>query len=133
MGRIAQMEVLIQALKHENLTLQQQQRQQETLLRTVTRALVHNVQKERLIGVLPDLERVLSENLRVALVGVKDVGKPNVFQNDGSKLYEWTKKIEDYLIGIDPQLEVMLDWVLENETATKQSLIADKLEERRPD
>ena len=35
------------------------------------------------------------------------------------------KMIEDYLIRSETQLEVMLDWALENETASKQSMIAD--------
>ena len=32
---------------------------------------------------------------------------------------------ENYLVGIEPELEVMLDWVLENEPEIRQSMIAD--------
>ena len=44
---------------------------------------------------------------------VKGVGKPSVFQNDESSFYEWAKKIGHCLIGLDPQLVVMLDWALD--------------------
>ena len=86
----------------------------------------HNVQIDRLIGVLTDQVRVLSEWSRVNLVDVKCIGKPSVFQNDESKFYEWVKKIENCLIRIDPHLEAMLTWALENETEIRQSTIADE-------
>ena len=43
-GRMTQMEAMIQAQRNENLKLQQQQQQQETLLQTATTDLVQNVQ-----------------------------------------------------------------------------------------
>ena len=55
---------------------------------------------------------------------VKGVGKPSVSQSDESHICEWAKKIEDNLIGIEPQLEVILDWALEKETEIKQSMFA---------
>ena len=84
------------------------------------------MQIERLIGVLTDQVRVLSEWSRVNLIDVKCIGKPSVFQNDESKFYEWVKKIENCLIRIEPHLEAMLTWALENETEIRQSIIADE-------
>ena len=59
-------------------------------------------------------------------VDVKGVGKPSAFQNDESKFHEWAKKLEDHLIGVEPQLEVILDWAVETEIEIIQSMIADK-------
>ena len=60
---------------------------------------------------------------------VEGVGKSSVFQNDESTFYEWTQKIEDYLIGIEPHIETMLSCALENETEIRQSMIADNFGE----
>ena len=46
-------------------------------------------------------------------------------QNDESKFYLWAKKIEYHLIGIEPHLEAMLTWALENETEIRQNMIPD--------
>ena len=64
------------------------------------------------------------------LVDVKGVGKPSVFQNGESKFYAWAKKIEDYLVGIELHLEATLTRALENETAIRRSMIADKFGEK---
>ena len=83
---------------------------------------------ERLIEVLADQVRVLSERTRENLVDIRGVGNPSVFQNDESKFYEWAKKIEDYLIGLESHLDMMLGWALDKETEIKQSMIAEKLD-----
>ena len=75
-GRMAQMEAMIQALRNENLT-QPKQQPQDTLLQTATTCPVQNVQMERLTSVFADPVRVLSESSRVTLVDVKGVGKPS--------------------------------------------------------
>ena len=72
---------------------------------------------------------VLSERSRVTLVDVKDFGEPTVFQNDDSKFYEWAKKIEVCVIGVEPHLEPMFSSALENDPAIRQSMIADKFGE----
>ena len=68
---------------------------------------------ERLIGVLTDQVRVLSERSRVNLVDVQGVGQPHVFQNDASKFFESVKKFEYDLIGIEPHHASMLTWALD--------------------
>ena len=60
---------------------------------------------------------------------IKGVGTPSVLQNDKSSFYEWAKKFEDHLSGIEPQLKEMLDWALENECEIRQSMIVDKFGE----
>ena len=60
---------------------------------------------------------------------VKGVGEPSIFQNVESRFYEWAKKIQDTLIGIEPRLQVMLDWALANEIEVRQSIVADKFGE----
>ena len=64
---------------------------------------VQNVQMERLIGVLADQVRVCCLKVQSEVLGR---------QNIESMFCEWTMKIADYLIVIEPQLEVMLDWAL---------------------
>ena len=123
MRRMAQMEARTQALRNENLSLQQQQQT------TAATSPVQNLHMVRLLGVLADQVRVLSERPRVTLVYVKGVGKPRVVQNDVSGFYAWAKKIEDYVIGIEPQLEGMLDRALDSETAIRQTMIASKFGE----
>ena len=43
-------------------------------------------------------------------VDMGSLGKQSVYQNEESRFYEWAKKIEQYRIGIEPQLDVLLDW-----------------------
>ena len=81
---------------------------------------------ERLTGVLADQVRMLSEWFLVTLVHIKGVGKLSVFHHDESKFCKWTHKIQDYQIGLEPQLEVMLGWALENEIEIRMSMIAHK-------
>ena len=59
---------------------------------------------------------------------VKGFDKPSVFQNDASRFCEWNKKIEDSLIGVEPQL-VILDCSLEKEPEIRQSVVAVPTEE----
>ena len=115
-GHMAQMAAVIQALRNDNMRLQQQQQQHETLLQTATTGRGQNAQMERLIGVLTDQLRVLSARRGVNSVDVKGVGKPSVFQHDESKSCEWAKQIEGYQIGIEPHLKAMLTWASEKET-----------------
>ena len=56
---------------------------------------------------------------------IKGVGKLSVFQHDESKFYKWTHLLQDYQIGLEPQLEVMLGWALENEIEIRMSVIAE--------
>ena len=70
--------------------------------------------------------RVLSESSRLSLVDVKGVGEPSVCQNDVSKFHEWTKKMEDYWIGIEPHLEAMSTWTLRNGTDIRSCMVADQ-------
>ena len=46
-----------------------------------------------------------------------------------SRTIKWARKIEDFLVSFEPQLEVMLDSALENDTWIRQSTIADKFGE----
>ena len=121
----------MEAFRNENLTLQQQ----ETLRQTATTGPVLNVHMKRLIGVLVDQVRVLSETSKVTLVDVKRVGNPSVLRNDASRVHEWDKQIDDNLIGMGPQFEVMVDWALENETEILKSMRDCRhfWRERRPD
>ena len=71
------MEAMTQAVRSNNITVQQQQ-QQEALLRTATTGQGQNVQIERVVGVLIDRVRVFSDRSRVNFVDVRGVGKPSL-------------------------------------------------------
>ena len=51
------------------------------------------------MGVLADQVRVLSERSSVTLLDVTGVGKTCVFQNNGSRLYEWANKIWGHVLA----------------------------------
>ena len=61
---------------------------------------------------------------------VKGVGKPSVFQNDESKFYEWAKKIEDCLIGIEPHPETILTWLVRTRPTSDRACLLTRLETR---
>ena len=68
-----------------------------------------------LIEALTEQTRALSRRDRPVLVDVKGIGRPYTFTNDESKFPEWCKKVEDYLLGVEPQLAAALEWALEQE------------------
>ncbi|CAK0892634.1 unnamed protein product [Prorocentrum cordatum] len=68
-----------------------------------------------LIEALSEQTRALSRRDRPVLVDVKGIGRPYTFTNDESKFPEWCKKVEDYLLGVEPQLAAALEWALEQE------------------
>ncbi len=56
----------------------------------------------------------------------KTVGKPAAFEGEESQFPEFTKKLEDYLITIEPRLEHALEWALEQESEITLVMVEEK-------
>ena len=124
-----QMETMMMELRSENANLQQQLLQTQSQIggaASSTAPTGSSMQMERLIGLLTEQVKVLSERSRPSLVDVKGVGKPTVFQNSEAKFHEWARKTEDYLIGVQGNLEEMLEWALEQDAEISLTNVADK-------
>ena len=72
-------------------------------------------QLQQLVQVLTAQARVSNEQSRPSLLDGKTVGKPQTFKGDEARFPEFTKKLEDYLFGIEPRLEEVLEWALDQE------------------
>ena len=107
MGRMTQMEAMIQTLRNENLMSQQQQ--QQTLLQTAMRGPVRSVQIQPLIGVLADQVRVLSKGSRVNLI------KQSLIADRLGENRDPTEQVDGYA-QVEVQLKTVLAHLTEGES-----------------
>ena len=120
-----QMETMVMEWRSENAHLQQQLLQTQNQIGAAASSTAptgSSTQMEGLIGLLTEQVKVLSERSRPSLVDVK-----GVFQNNEARFHEWARKTEDYLVGVQPHLEEMLEWALEQDVEISLTDVADNV------
>jgi len=80
----------------------------------------------QLVELLAQQTKMSNERSRPSLVDGKTVGKPTAFKGEENRFPEFAKKLEDYLISIEPRLEEALEWALEQDTEITVAMVDER-------
>ena len=79
---------------------------------------------------LPDLVLAVQEQSaqmtrrqRRTLVDNKGIGKPNVFKNVEKEFVHWARKVELYITGVYPEMEVVLNWATDSQERVTRAMV----------